>query len=177
MTHFVLRFDEQEINHWAERYATNDQEIEIEQRIVPFMRREHYLTKSDFLFLCYWKSPRPKKQCARNDEDFIKEVTHTALTTTNEQLRIEVLTLLHGVSWPMASVILHWAAPAPYPILDFRALWSLSVEVPNVYDFTFWWNYTLACRQLAVKRSVTMRTLDRALWQYSDEKQKVSELR
>ncbi len=60
-----------------------------------------------------------------NPEDFIKDVTHTALITPSERLRIEVLTLLNGVSWPTASVLLHFGYDNLYPILDFRALWSL----------------------------------------------------
>jgi hypothetical protein len=98
-------------------------------------------------------------------------VTQTALGTRNEQLRIEVLTLLRGVSWPTASAILHFACEDPYPILDYRALWTLGVDAPSQYDFELWWSYTECCRALARKYGVTMRALDRALWQYSKENQ------
>ena len=79
--------------------------------------------------------------------------------------------LLDGVNWPTASVLLHFGARDPYPILDFRALWSLQVSVPKQYGFEFWWAYSECCRVLAKKHKVSMRTLDRALWQYSKEKQ------
>lgn len=79
--------------------------------------------------------------------------------------------LLDGVSWPVASVLLHFGSCDRYPILDFRALWSLRIKVPKQYDFGFWWAYTLYCRSLADEHNVSMRTLDRALWQYSKEKQ------
>ena len=100
----------------------------------------------------------------------------TSLASQNERIRIEVLTLLHGVSWPTASVLLHLGHPDPYPILDFRAMWSLSVDVPDdtsgFYTFDLWWAYTQFCRKLANQCGVDMRTLDRALWQYSKMNQK-----
>lgn len=58
-----------------------------------------------------------------------------------------------------------------YPILDYRALWSLGIDPPPAYDFPFWRAYTLACRELAAGAGVSMRDLDRALWQYSKENQ------
>jgi len=56
--------------------------------------------------------------------------------------------------------------------LDFRALWSLGLSEPKQYDFQFWWTYAQFCRKLAVESNVTMRILDRALWQFSKENQK-----
>ena len=58
----------------------------------------------------------------------------------------------------------------PYPILDFCALWSLGIEKsPAIYDFDFWWKYFQFFRRLAAETEFSMRVLDRALWQYSDE--------
>jgi hypothetical protein len=129
------------------------------------------LSREDFLALCKWKTPRTRPRCETNDEDFIRSVTSTALSTKDERLRIEVLTVLTGVEWPTASVILHFCSTDRYPILDFRALWSLSVDVPKKYDFKFWSAYTEACRKLSDETGVSMRTLDRALWQFSKENQ------
>ena len=58
-----------------------------------------------------------------------------------------------------------------YPIIDYRALWSLGVTDPPPYTFDFWWAYTEHCRALAKKYRASMRVLDRALWQYSKENQ------
>jgi hypothetical protein len=49
---------------------------------------------------------------------------------------------------------------------------QLGVKVPKKYDFEFWWAYVQFCRQLSKKCVVSMRVLDRALWQYSKEIQR-----
>lgn len=94
-----------------------------------------------------------------------------ALTSTVERTRVEALTLLDGVQWPTASVILHFYHKDPYPIIDFRTLWSISMEVPSHYSFEFWWQYVEYCRLLAKRAHLEMRALDQALWQYSKENQ------
>jgi hypothetical protein len=101
----------------------------------------------------------------------VRRQTATALTSAAEKTWITSLIELHGVSWPTASVILHLAHIEPCPILDVRSLWSLQYE-RSYYTFAFWWEYLCACRALAVECHVSMRDLDRALWQYSNEKQR-----
>ena len=108
----------------------------------------------------------------KNSEDFVKEVSAFSFNTHDERAKIEALTLLDGVQWPTASVILHLFYPDPYPLLDFRALWSVGLKVPSQYEFSFWWPYVEFCRETAARNGVDMRTLDRALWQFSKEKQK-----
>ena len=108
----------------------------------------------------------------KNTEEYVREITSFALRAETERARIEVLTKLDGVSWPTASVILDFFHDEPYPILDYRALWSVTLERPTQYTFDFWWPYVQYCRMLAEKNKVDMRTLDRALWQYSKEDQR-----
>jgi hypothetical protein len=168
---FSLKFDHAEIPYWAGRYSV-EEDHEIETSIVPQVHLRGYFTHPEFLTTCHWKTPRSKRLVESNPEGFIKEVTRTALSTPDERLRIEVLTLLKGVSWPTASVILHFGYLNQYPVLDFRTLWSLGIEYPPiVYDFDFWRKYTLFCRQCANDNKITLRTLDRALWQFSKENQ------
>lgn len=193
---FHLRFDPSQVPHWAARYISKStptemrRETDIEHRIAPTAKARGYPTKLEFLDICYWKSPRSKPLCTKNPDEFIRAVAATALSTPSERLRIEVLTLLSGVGWPMASAILHWIHPDPYPILDVRALWSVGWsridDKPSfaydfddwppgvekslfVFDFEHWWEYTIYCRQLRSQCGVTMRDLDRALWQYAKE--------
>lgn len=167
---FRLKFREREIVQWASRYSYPGEE-EIEKGIAPAARKRGYLTRDEFLRLCRWKTPRSALLCAKNDEDYVREVTGTSLCSRNEEFKIRTLTLLKGVSWPTASVILHWCDRGQYPILDYRALWSLNTDVPSQYDFAFWWAYCECVRDLATRMGLSMRIVDQALWQYSKEKQ------
>jgi hypothetical protein len=170
---FKLRFPEREIRRYAARYpAAVDSRIE--EVVAPAVRSRGFLTRGEFLELCRWKTPRSAPLCAANDEEYVNSVTRAALAADNERLRIEALRLLAGVSWPTASAILHFCSRDPYPILDVRALWSLSVRQPSKYDFPFWNQYTTFLRRLAGRLRISMRDLDRALWQYSAERQRVS---
>jgi len=165
-----IKFKLDAIPYWASRYSypTEDVAEEISARI----RGEGFIEKDDFLALCEWKSPRSIKHCMKNSPDLIKEVSTVAFRTNNEHLRIKILTLLEGVSWPTASVLLHFCHKDPYPIMDFRALWSLGIDAPpNPYTFPFWLDYTSYCRDLSESARVSMRDLDKALWQYSKENQ------
>ena len=170
---FRLQIRKSEIPIWAAQYPIDD-DAEIENIISPRVHQNGFYTKEDLIVIARWKSPRTKPFVQRNSESFIKEVTRTALSTADEQLRIEVLNLLAGVSWPTSSVLLHFGHEENYPILDYRALWSLGIDnPPTPYDFPFWWEYTQFCRQLSREVNVSMRVLDRALWQYSKENQRV----
>jgi hypothetical protein len=139
------------------------------ERIGAAAKERGHLTRDEFLTLCRWKTPRSGPRCAKNSEGLIREATRFALSTKEEELRIGTLTALRGVGWPTASVILHLCHRDPYPILDFRALESLNCPAPAAYDFDFWRDYTLFCRQLADRWRLSMRELDRALWQYSKD--------
>jgi hypothetical protein len=164
---FKLCFNKKAVSKWACGYP-RDYDRDLETVIAPKVKVRGYLLQDEFIYLCRWKTPRSQSKVASNPADYIEAITQTALSTPSERLRIEVLTLLNGVRWPTASVILHFCHADPYPILDVRALWSLSVDANTVpYNFEFWWEYTLFCRTLAQEASVTMRELDRALWQYS----------
>jgi len=169
MIAFTLRFPPTDIPHYAARYD-NPSEAAAEA-FAPAARARGYLTHAELIALGEWKSPRIRPRLAANEPEFVEAATRAAFSTPDERLRIEVLTLLRGVGWPMASTLLHWCHPDPYPILDYRALWSLGIDSPPPYDFPFWRAYTAHCRELTAQAGVTMRVLDRALWQYSRENQ------
>lgn len=170
MEPFNLRMPLEQVKNWACRYPC-DEDSEVIDVVAPQATGRGWLTKSEFMVLSDWKSKRVRSRSQMNSEEIIRCVTQTALSTECEELRIRVLTLLQGVSWPMASVILHFLHRDPYPILDFRALWSLGIDKPPEYNFDFWRSYTQFTRDTTAKCGVTMRELDRALWQFSKENQ------
>ena len=168
---FTLRFPITEVKTWADKYSYGGDSALAEEIGRP-VRAQRYVTRKQFLELARWKSPRIVPKCEKNDADFVEEVTGKALQSKDERFRVEVLRLLTGVAWPMASVILHFCHDDDYPILDYRALWSLRVHPVPRYRYELWAEYTRVTRELAAKARADMRTLDRALWQYSKEKQR-----
>jgi hypothetical protein len=172
---FSLRFRADQVNYWAARYnyQNADDEADLRVRSIQPARERGWLLKEEFLAIAKWKSPRNFRRYKANKPGYVEEVTRLALShSTSDQMRIESLTLLSGVGWPVASAILHLCHQDYYPILDFRALWSLKCKVPAKYDFAFWREYTRTARQLRSRLNCDMRTLDKALWQYSNERQK-----
>lgn len=165
-----LRFPVSDISAWAAKYdVTADVPAE---SVAPAAKSQGFLAKEQFLALANWKTPRSRPRCERNEPAFVEEATRNALRSRNERFKIETLRLLQGVDWPTASVILHFCDEEPYPILDVRALWSLGVTRPLDVTFGLWMDYVDVTRRLAREADVSMRALDRALWQYSKERQR-----
>jgi len=166
-----LRFRTYQIKNIASRYEYSISEDEL-SGLRSLVQKRGCVTKDELQKIAYWKAPRNSGHIKSNPEEYVEEITAAALNTRQERSRIEILTLLDGVSWPTASVILHFCHQDPYPIIDYRAMWSVSLNVPSQYSFETWWCYAEFCRKIAKKNHVDMRTLDRALWQYSKENQK-----
>lgn len=168
-----LRFSENRIEYWAKRYVAKQgvKEEDAFLRLRDRILEKRVLTKQQLLRVTHWKSPRRAEEAENNKDEYVRAITGFALQTTNERARIEVLTVLSGVKWATASVILHFFHADKYPVLDFRALWSVCAKVPSRYTFAFWQEYYAFCRIIAGRNGHSMRTLDRALWQYSKEHQ------
>jgi hypothetical protein len=166
---FRPRFSESRAIYWSSRYDAS-QDVRAAE-VGSGAKHRGRLTKSEFQYLCKWKSPRAQPRCRTNSAGYVSEVSAVALSTSDEELRIRSLMLLRGVSWPTASVILHFCHRDPYPILDVRALWSLGVRKTPAYNLRFWSSYCAFSRRLARRWALEMRELDRALWQFSKENQ------
>jgi hypothetical protein len=81
---------------------------------------------------------------------------------------VAVLCGLRGVEIPVASAILTAIDPERYTIIDFRALESLGVK-SSWHTVDSYLAYLEQCRELARQNTVSLRELDRALWQWSKE--------
>ena len=172
---FKLRFKESRIRYWADRYD-NPGEERITEEIGPVAQKRGYLTRREFVEMCHWKTPRTQKLVKANSRALVEAVTQAALESQNEAVKIMVLQALKGVAWPTASVILHFCDEQPYPILDVRALESLGMLTkegkPPPYTLEFWLDYVAYVRGLAQRTGHSMRTVDRALWQFSKDRPK-----
>jgi hypothetical protein len=133
------------------------------------LARGHY-TRAEFIEVCGWKTVRSRPKVATNSEAAVREATGRALSAADEATRISALLELTGVGVPTASTLLYFVFPDDYPILDVRALESLGVKPRSGYPIGFWLAYLNACRTLAQRAGVTIRTLDKALWQHSKER-------
>ena len=123
-----------------------------------------YMTRRDLMAVAAWKwrGGRTRQLCGENTDEEVEEITAASFTAESERLRIGALLALHGVNWPMASVILHFAFPDRYPILDQRAM--RTVGGSTQYTFVRWKKYVELCQKKASEHGIEMRTLDKALW-------------
>lgn len=137
-----------------------------------------YITEDILYDIVDWKAPRVKKKIKDNNNEFAMEVTKYCFSSCNEQFKIEVLRILKGVSYRVASSILYFCFPKEYIVMDYRAWWTLQQknELPRKYiikdDFEHWKKYLLVCKQISLKCGCSLRKLDKALWQYSKVNQK-----
>jgi len=164
----ALQFPPAEIPALAARFpSTDDGGVSAAGRAA---RERGYYTRAEFLVVCEWKTARSRPKVAANSAAAIRKATRTALTDEDEGVRMAALTSLEGVGVPTASTLLHFASPADYPLLDIRALESLGAKSRSVYPVSLWLEYLDTCRRLARDAGVSLRTLDKALWQYSKER-------
>jgi hypothetical protein len=165
---FELQFPARRINELAARFPAVDDGRGLAVGAAARARGHYVLT--EFLEVCRWKTVRSAPKVASNTERAIVNATGGAFATTDEAQRMELLLGLAGVGVPTASVLLFYAFPDDYPILDVRALESLGVRARSQYPVSFWLAYLAACRDLARTHDVKIRTLDKALWQFSKER-------
>src|SRR5688572_12085542 len=99
---FQLRFNKKDLAKWEEWFRSKEGQEPV-LVLHPKVQEQGFYSKEDLQAFCYWKTPRSQSRVARNSADYIESITRVALSTPNEQLRIEILRLLHGVDWPTAS--------------------------------------------------------------------------
>jgi hypothetical protein len=169
---FTLRFPEEDVSRWAERFPDLDGDRKRIETMRAGVRARGHLTRSEFLQICAWKSPRSKPHCRKNTEHTVRTITRAAFQVPDDGLKMDLLRMLQGVDWPTASTILHICDERPYPILDVRALWSLGYPKSPHVTVEFWLAYVAFTRALAERTSLPIRVVDQALWQYSKERQR-----
>jgi hypothetical protein len=156
-----------QVLHYSDLYAYDGDDV-LRRKLGRAVQRD-YITREDLIDVARWKwkGGRTWRLVAGNSESEVQEASAVAFATKCERLRVGALLALRGVQWPMASVILHFAFPERYPILDARAM--NTVGGSKVYNFDRWMEYVALCREASQRFEVTMRVLDRALWTYDKE--------
>lgn len=160
-----------ELHQYAERWAYRGGAFP-EALIEPVQRRG-FLNREELLVVGKWKAERALGKLTTNTDVEVCESTRLAFGAETERLRIGCLLSLDGVGYPMASVLLHFFHADEYPILDRRALWAAGCDAGKTPHYTFdrWMGYVELCRQLSIRSGLSMRDVDKGLWQYSNEHQ------
>ena len=162
------RFSREWIRELANRYEYQD-DSEVTAAGARAAAQGFY-SRGDFLTVVRWKSVRSLPLAERNSSADIAQATCAALDPVDEASRMRWLTSLNGVAVPVGSALLHFAMPDCYPILDYRALSSLGDDRRRTqYSVGFWLAYVARCQDLARQARVSVRDLDKALWQASRE--------
>ncbi len=126
------------------------------------------LTRAELCWIGEWKTPRIRPLIARNTERGVRGLTEAAFLVADDAARMRLLLGLSGVGLAVASVILHFAEPARYPVWDVRVRAALArLGAAGRFPATpgGWASYAAHLRALARRHRVTLRTLDKALWQ------------
>ena len=166
----MMNISKKNILKYADNYDKNYKGTD-EKEMKEKLEEQRYLTRKDLIKIGCWKSKRPKRhyEDKENDDSTVREITKFSFKTKSEKARIKSLLALKGVSWPVASAILHFAFPSKYPMWDFRVLWSLGWTAH--YNLNLWQEYCSRIRKLSKKYKVPIRTVEKALWKYSKEHQ------
>jgi hypothetical protein len=168
---FRLQFDPSEIPDLAKRYnGENDTAVlQAGQRIA-----QGDYSRENLQTIFQWKTKgRGASRLKVNSDGEVAEALSIAAKAHYERSAISVLIGLTGIDVPVASAILTVINPERYTVIDFRAIESLgSTTADRSVDFYLY--YLECCRALAERHKVTLRDLDRALWQWSSEKSKAA---
>jgi hypothetical protein len=164
---FSLQFKPAKIAELAKRYGYESDDTALaagSQILAGDYGRQHLVT------IFEWKTKgRGRSRLRNNNDDEIADALNLASHARTERAAVAVLLGLQGVQVPVASAILTAIYPKRYTVIDFRALEALGCDSKD-RSVNFYLAYLKTCRQLASKHDVTLRNLDRALWQWSSEK-------
>ena len=131
-----------------------------------------YLTKTELMEMGDWKRHTLPSQIKNNPDGHVEKITAEVFSLDDDWEKLEKLMDrcegLHGVGQPVASTILHLYDPERYPVFDIHALRSIRIKKKEVEgDKKFWKKYVKYCQAKAECHDVCMRTLDRALYKFS----------
>lgn len=131
-----------------------------------------WLNKDELVMICKWKSARAIRHIESNHPKTIKKLTKSAFATRSEELKIEELTKLKGVSIPMASAILMLTNPKRYGVIDIR-VWEIMFEMGIMktnsrginFNFKEWYRLLVIMRHYSKKLNVTVRDIERTIFE------------
>lgn len=178
---FELQFPRAEIPALAERYMKtqgNKDAAAFNAGARIRARKGHHTedTLKDLDTIMRWKSHLGLHHFTSNTPEEIFEALDFAMDTEQERTAMGILCGLDGVAAPMASAILT-ALQEPdderFTIIDFRALQALGTKMDNP-SVGYYLDYLDELWKLKEATGHSLRTIDRANWQWSVEQSKVA---
>jgi hypothetical protein len=179
VAYFQLQPAETELQHLAEEYwqTIGEKEHELEKAAFEAgeaIRNGDY-TLANLEAIVRWKSERLVQYLIGNSNEKIRRALAVAASPdATTETAVKALTELHGVDLPVATAILAAIYHERYTVLDYRALEALGHAR---HDLRFYEEYLDFCKRLAESNIVSpqsnlpaptpLRTLDRALWEWS----------
>ena len=142
------------------------------------IKQQAYFNKQEFLRMCSWKSPRPRRLYQSNSSAVIRRISFKVFAAESEKEKIELLTSLKGVGIPTASAILTLTDPQAYGVIDIR-VWQLLYQFGAVrtrpsgagFSFDNWLEFLERLRYWAQKYNSSVRDVERALFDHHKENQ------
>jgi hypothetical protein len=179
VAYFQLQPAEAELQDLAEQYWQTAGEKEHELEKAAFEAGEA-IRNGDYSLanleaIVRWKSERAVQVLIGNSNEKIRRALAIATSPeSSTETAVKVLLDLHGIDIALASAVLAAIFPERYTVLDYRTLEALGHAR---HDVRFYEEYLAFCKRLAESNIVTpqnelpaptpLRTLDRALWEWS----------
>jgi hypothetical protein len=179
VAYFQLQPAEAELQDLAEQYWQTAGEKEHELEKAAFEAGEA-IRNGDYSLanleaIVRWKSERAVQVLIGNSNDKIRRaLTVAASLESSTETAVKALLDLHGIDIALASAVLAAIFPERYTVLDYRTLEALGHARHDVH---FYEEYLAFCKRLAESNIVRpqselpaptpLRTLDRALWEWS----------
>lgn len=161
---FKLQFASSEIARFSEGYDSEEDKV-AEEAGARISAAD--FSRSNLQTIFNWKTKgRGKSRLVKNSDNEIADALRLALEAKTPRAAIAVLTGLSGVDVPVASAVLAMIRPDSYTIIDWRALHALGIYASSV-TIKLYLSYLAACRSIAAENGVSLRVLDRAMWQWS----------
>lgn len=162
---FQLQYDPANIKKLAEKYMAISGEDDRRMEDAGKRITRGDFSRSNLEIICGWKSHRRVRLLDNNTDAEIERALKGAIGAAGVKDAVCSLEALAGVGVKMASAILTAINPDRYTVLDYRALEALGVEDSDNLDLYVL--YVEACKNMAKQHGVTLRTFDRANWQWS----------
>jgi hypothetical protein len=182
VAYFQLQPSEAELQELAEQYWQKAGEREHELESAAFeagdaIRNGDY-SLANLEAIVRWKSERAVHYLIGNSNEKIRRVLSVAASPdSSTESAVKALLELHGIDITLASAILAAIFPDRYTVLDYRSLEALGHARHDVH---FYEEYLAFCKRLAESNIVKsqdslpgptpLRTLDRALWEWSQNR-------